>query len=355
MDFFHRGYSIVSRWCAVLGFIIRGRLTIDFRRPKVYLHAGSIALRRCISTTGPLIVRPIQVVLGLSLACNNRCIFCLAHSPLVAHEDGQGNKPWFPEGVGTKDLFMSLELLNKVVAGIAEILPQEINLSGQGETLLYPDLERALGLIHASRTLHGIRLRLTTNGILLHQKNAELLHRYRADTVEISLNAASAETYADMHGSSPATFQLIVDQVRALVSLCPCTRILVTFVVSKQNYRELPKMVRLCEQMGVKEAGFWPLYMCREKQKNIEKYIFSREDRAALEASISEAYQQARGHGIQTNLVFFLKKIQETSSKGFVPGLTSAYSVQIHANGVVNPYDFPLMVGTCARDSLTKL
>jgi len=127
-----------------------------------------------------------------------------------------------------------------------------IYLSGWGEPLMRPDLPELVRCIRTS----GAEAGFTTNGILLDRKRAQKLVEAGLDLVSISIAGATRE----MHGSVRVGSDLrqIINNVKALVALkkrlrTDEPRIVILYLMLKQNISELPVAVDLAHELSVDE------------------------------------------------------------------------------------------------------
>jgi len=113
--------------------------------------------------------RRIQII--PTIKCNYRCVMCF--QPHSEHKRG-----------GEID-FTIFEKLNHVFPFV-----HQVYFTG-GEPLMYSEMPRALEFLGR----HGCEISMSTNGAMLTGKRLEMAFRYM-DTVKISLDAATPETYA---------------------------------------------------------------------------------------------------------------------------------------------------------------
>lgn len=130
---------------------------------------------------------PLVVMLDLTNQCNIHCVFCYRAGPKVLLE---------PAGrVRHRDLDALARLLGDLKAmGVASV-----TLSG-GEPTMHPRFIEAVELVKD----HDLSLTVVTNGTHLTQTQLErLAARFdrRRDKIELSLHAATAETFAALTGS----------------------------------------------------------------------------------------------------------------------------------------------------------
>jgi MoaA/NifB/PqqE/SkfB family radical SAM enzyme len=100
--------------------------------------------------------------------------------------------------------------------------------------------------------LNNLKLNLTTNGTLI-LRNRELITSLwdKIQKISFSLDAATAETYAEVRGGNwqdvVAGAELLRDKITHI-----------SFVVQKKNYHEMEKFVELAQALGV-HASFYRL------------------------------------------------------------------------------------------------
>ena len=145
---------------------------------------------------------------------------------------------------------------------------RSLRLSGGGEPLFHRRIRDFLQAIRAS----GLPIEnLTTNGVLLLPDLRELLAD-TCDHITVSLNTADEATYATMMKTPPRNFQRVVDNVRELIALrrrrgAKRPRVLIQYLVWKENYRSLPAMYRLARELGADEILFGGLAFLAPQQK----------------------------------------------------------------------------------------
>ena len=96
---------------------------------------------------------PHTVQIDLTDRCNNSCIACWVHSPLINKIDV------FPEG--QKEI--PIKVIKKLICELYKSGTKEIILSGSGEPLMYPEILGVIRLIKSKK----INLNIITNATLL--------------------------------------------------------------------------------------------------------------------------------------------------------------------------------------------
>jgi radical SAM protein with 4Fe4S-binding SPASM domain len=188
----------------------------------------------------PELPRELQV--EVTGACNLRCRMCLVrYAPAVGRRDG------------ALDLEQFLALLDELPA------LTKLTLQGLGEPLLSPHL---LEMVEAARA-REIAVGFNSNGVLLDRATAERLVAAGLSWLHVSLDGATAPTYADVrHGTDlrphPRQFDRVVANLRGLLEARARAgraepSVLLVFVAMRRNLGELEALVGLAGELGVDE------------------------------------------------------------------------------------------------------
>jgi MoaA/NifB/PqqE/SkfB family radical SAM enzyme len=338
------------------------------RGVRFFRSGGTVSLYHGIKSNvgyaffkGELPFQRPSVLIGCTLRCNVRCIFCLAHSALLQEaQEKKENRTWQVEGRGPAAGDLPLGLFKRIIDDLAYLSPRQISLSGNGETLLYPDLLDAIAYVRSRSRLQRTRVGFSTNGILLTSGLAKELMRLGLGNINFSINAGHPDTYERMHAVSAGNFMRVKEQVREFVGLCSrkaesSVEISASFVLCKANYLEIKEMLTLSREMGISQANFRMMYFCEQKRKSLEGYILDDAERKELETVIFESILTAQQMRISSNLSTLLAILKKGPAAFFTPTLKHAYTCQIHANGMVNPYDFYAPMGNTHKDSFLSV
>lgn len=184
-------------------------------------------------------VCPLYVEISPCSACNHRCIFCAF--------DYLGHKPKFFDPV----------VLKKFIGQIAAAGVKSVLFSGEGETLLYKQLSEMVAF--AKR--RGIDVAVATNAVLL---SAEVAGRIipHLSWLRVSLNAATPQSYARIHGTRPDDFAKVIANIKTAVLLrrrahASCT-IGVQCLLLKENQRECEQLAGVLQNTGVDYLSIKP-------------------------------------------------------------------------------------------------
>jgi tungsten cofactor oxidoreducase radical SAM maturase len=177
-----------------------------------------------------------KVYLEVTTRCNLHCRTCVRNIWAEPLED------------------MAPATFDRVVAQLHDLpLLREVVFGGYGEPFIHP---RILDYLTAVKGL-GLRVIVSTNGLLLDPERAETLVHLGVDVVSVSLDGVNPDTYADIRRGSDLLVVLhnieVLNQVKSrLGSVFP--RLEVEFVALKQNVAELPDLLKLAGRLGANRA-----------------------------------------------------------------------------------------------------
>jgi MoaA/NifB/PqqE/SkfB family radical SAM enzyme len=183
---------------------------------------------------------PRDITIESTTFCNLKCVMC-RHGV----EGKVTDKRHFPE-----------HLVRRLIPFLATA--SRFQLHGLGEPLMSPAFWKLLDRI--TKVHRGApEISFNTNGTLLTEKNIARLLATKAREINISFDAATAETYEKIRGGD---FSQLLDNVTALVRARSLAgradfRIIVNMTLMRANIEELPQFIRLAKQLGVDEVGFW--------------------------------------------------------------------------------------------------
>jgi len=191
---------------------------------------------------------PLQVHMVLSNRCNQRCSFCA-----YRRKGSTSSELFRPAGPGgrqgsRRSLEISLHKCEEILSDCVRMGIKAVQFTGGGEPLIHRDHAKVFVM---AKEL-GLDIALVTNGTLVTGATLEALRG--AAWVRVSLDAASAETYAKVRGVRPELFQKALGAIRDLATLRDRekwqTIVGVGFVVIRENRHEIRDAVRLCRELG---------------------------------------------------------------------------------------------------------
>lgn len=187
---------------------------------------------------------PINVELGISGACNHRCVFCCM--------DYMGYKPQF----------LSAGLLLPNLSEMYQNGLKSVVLAGNGEPLLNRD---AVEIVNGTKAI-GLDIAMSTNGVLFTKEVADSCMG-ALSWVRFSTSAYSDGNYQKVHGAQPGDIKKVFDNMAYAVELKRKknldTTIGVQLVLIPENMEDAYRLGREARDIGVdyfsvKSFGYQP-------------------------------------------------------------------------------------------------
>jgi radical SAM protein with 4Fe4S-binding SPASM domain len=144
--------------------------------------------------------------------------------------------------------FMPFETFTRLLDQFPTL--EELQLQGMGEPMMHP---RFFDMV-ASAAERGVRVSTNSNLTLLNARRAELCVHSGLDTVHVSIDGATTQTYEFIR--TRGRFDRVVANVRMLISTrqrlgSERPRLRMVVVVMRRNLDELPDLVRLAHRLGI--------------------------------------------------------------------------------------------------------
>jgi MoaA/NifB/PqqE/SkfB family radical SAM enzyme len=147
---------------------------------------------------------------------------------------------------------MSISTFVKIIDKLKGAISLE--LSG-GEPFLNKDIFDMIKYAH-SKKMH---VSVSTNGTILYNKIDQIIYSWLS-TLNISLDAVDSSDYKSMHGAPKSVFYTVLENITALAEkkkrLNHHLKLKISHVCTKRNYKRIPDMVRLAEELDVDELLF---------------------------------------------------------------------------------------------------
>ncbi|MCJ7749615.1 MAG: radical SAM protein, partial [Armatimonadetes bacterium] len=240
-----------------------------------------------------------RINIGVSDRCNHRCIMCSEHSPYC--DDG-GRRMAAADILDERDFgLMDPQAYSHLIRDLVALGTREIELCGLGEPLLHPRLFDFLGQAKEA----GLWVRLVTNAGLLDEEKARRLVTLGLDELHISLNAATPESYAKVHGVAPAVFDRVLAAIGAVAAAkrerkTASPAIETSLVVQADTYREPLRWVQTVAEAGAGIATFSALGAAPPTAP----VQLSPEQFEEAKRTVAAAVEWAGAHGIETRGTF---------------------------------------------------
>lgn len=221
--------------------------------------------------------RPVMMDLHPTLACQNKCYFCVSENVNVTgvehpNFDRKKSIPW--------------EDLKRVIREWKDMGIKSVQLTGGGEPTLYGNFADLMAELNGN-----FKVGLITNGILLEKYPKEILQT--CDWVRVSLDAASFGTYKNIKGTGH--FNTVIDGLVSLLeskkSLNEDTRIGVAFIITPENISDIERLPFILDNLTDNGRLLMPNYI--QYKDVINRYTeFNADTRAKIDAEIQKARQR---------------------------------------------------------------
>jgi len=230
---------------------------------KVRLDEGNnfVRMHRPVTQLTKIYIEP-------TVACNLDCITCFRNN--------------WEQPIGR----MSDETFAQILAGLETLDPvPAVYFGGIGEPLFHQKTVEWIAKIKAL----GAKVEMITNGILLTEKKCRQLVDAGLDTLWVSIDGATPETYADIRIG--AELPQIIANLRRLVKIrkgghFPQPDIGIAFVAMKRNIADLPKIIRLGISLGAKHFSISNVQPVNAKMQGERLYTHTMRNIAYLPSSV---------------------------------------------------------------------
>jgi MoaA/NifB/PqqE/SkfB family radical SAM enzyme len=227
--------------------------------------------------------------------CNYRCMWCRSHSHLL------------PEPVPPRTL--PRRLFEELIEDLQGLGTRLVEISGRGEPLLHPEFRPML----RSAKQRGLELLLITNGSLLTEELCAEIVELGVDTLNVSLNAADAETHERVHraprGDYHRLLRLLHDLSQAKARRADGKPFLsISFVVEKEHYRQIPHFTQQMLAVGADHLFFAPMGVnCASGD-----FALTHAQDEEARGLVAEADRALRARGRRSNAWHYLDRPTET-------------------------------------------
>jgi len=210
-----------------------------------------------------------------------------------------------------------------------------------GEPLLREDIFEIIAYMRKNK----IAAHLCTNGTLINDTTANKIVSCGLNSVSVSLDSYSSSVHNWMRGTD--CFDAAVNGIKTLRSIAPRIKIGINYVVTRKNFRDLDRMVRFAETLGVNQIKFDPVHTnLMHRHKSLESFadlLFEEGDLAQLRIEIEKLIRAAAESRLLTNSSTFLKGIvrlfEKDSPAIHLPCYAGYISCAINPYGWVAPCD----------------
>jgi len=180
--------------------------------------------------------RPLQLTILITSRCTLKCLMCKLYRPF--------------KRINFEDLTLNRfdQILNKFRQALS------VFLTG-GEPLLNKEVFKMINLAHKYR----MTVAMSTNGTVM----GELIDKIVSSPLSrlnVSLNACNSHEYRRMQGGSKRLFNTVIENIKDLAERrnkkAKKLWLQVSYICTKSNYKSMPNMVKLAEDLGVDAMYF---------------------------------------------------------------------------------------------------
>ncbi len=220
---------------------------------KAVWHLDKIAaLRR-----GEQIV-PAQVQLVISDLCNHDCSFCAYRMSGYTSNADFGEKREDGTINNNPNRMISIEKCGEIIKDCARLGVGAMQFTGGGEPTVHPD---HIDII-ANAQHRGMETALVTNGAILRDGWEDVFPKLA--WLRVSLDAATAKTYAEIRKIPESAFQQTLDHVEMIAdhfhAVGAKTTLGLSYVVTQENKHEVYEAAILAQGMGVPSIRFAAMF-----------------------------------------------------------------------------------------------
>lgn len=196
---------------------------------------------------------PIHIQVDLCGACNHNCFFCFFRN--------DANNIEYKRDDIRKVTFLDSDVALKAISEFAGLGVKAITFVGGGEPLIHKEIEE----IVENTVENGMEYGVITN--LDIKKSPHFLKK--ASWIRVSVDAGKVETYNLIHNPPMGSFERVKKNIEYLSGF---VEIGVSFLVCKENYKDIFLACELFKGVGAKYIQFKPVYD-EDRGKNIKPYL----------------------------------------------------------------------------------
>lgn len=232
----------------------------------------------------------LVLALWVTNKCNLRCKMC---------DFWKTDPTTFSQELSTEEWY-------SVINSAAKMHTRIIVITG-GEPFLRSDIFQILRRIRKK----GMTCHLCTSGTLLNRSTIEKLKHFPPASVTISLDSAQAEIHNELRGVD--CFDTVVEGIRLLKKSLPDIKIGINYLLCRQNFRNIERMIPFAKSLGVDQIKFQPIHTnLQHRQKPLETFedlLFTKDDLPELRTVIRRAVLAASRAKLHTISSTFAKGI----------------------------------------------
>ena len=233
---------------------------------------------------------PIYVEIGLTNACNHKCVFCALDFLECGAE------------------FIDSNILITNLKYMAENGLKSVMFAGEGEPLLHKGITP---FIKKAKEF-GLDISITTNGILFTKEKIEQCLQ-DLSWIRFSIDSGTSENYKEVHGTEEKDFKIVLENLKQAVAYKKennlKTIIGTQFLVIPQNINQAVILAQKLKEIGVDNLQIKP-YSHHPQSKN--DFIINPEEYNKLKDKLMEfnsddfkiLFREATAQRIQEGIIY---------------------------------------------------
>lgn len=228
-----------------------------------------------------LLIGPKTINLGIIRKCNYKCVFCRFHGPFA-----QGEYPNNTEdNVPFRDIVTIIEQTYKMGT-------EAINLSGEGEPLMHPEIMDIISYISKYRFKLTILTNMSTFDII--PKILRLPNNLNLSFL-VNMSAVNTKKYKQIYNQNASNFYKVLRFAECLNKKFP---VCLNYIVMKDNLQDMRNFVSLAKRLGIRSLSFKFPILDYERYKSI---LISKKESVALLNTMNEIIRFSNQCHIKVN------------------------------------------------------
>ena len=211
---------------------------------------------------------PERIIFDVNTECNINCIYCTDHC--------LSSKVYLPTAR------INYKKFKEIIKQAKDLGVQRITFSGDGEPSLHCDIREMIELVKKE----GFILEMETN---LTFKPALLKSILKLNTLDVTLSASNQESYTRIQSPRDKDmFLRVMENLRILSKLkekYQKPQLVITFIINKENYREIIPMLKLIENFKIDKLYFQMMDM--DVTRETEGLLLNKENKRHLRNILS--------------------------------------------------------------------
>jgi MoaA/NifB/PqqE/SkfB family radical SAM enzyme len=239
---------------------------------------------------------PQEIQIYPTNKCNLKCIFCYQRVADYQQWEELSDEEWF-----------------RVIEEICQLGTEEILISGGGEPLCRKNT--VIGIMKIAKD-YGLNGRIITNGTLFLQRDIERIVKLGWDNITFSIDGIG-KTHDFLRGKK--CFKKCIKNIRKIEEFkkksgSKLPSLGINMVLTKYNFNEILKMVKLCKNNGIDFLNIEPVCVNNPSVENIK--IDKKIRNLLIKELLPKAKKLAENYGIHHNFdrLISIKLLESTGN-----------------------------------------